>query len=98
MSDATLRDETTLRWGFLEEESDPCLVVSERMEFVYVNRAARAWLPDQWFGKRCFEVLPVVDEACAFHCPKMDVVQEAPGKSASRLLIIGFGVSWALEV
>ena len=78
MSDPTLRDETALRWNFLETEHDPCVVVSERMEFVYVNRAAQALVPEQWFGKRCFEVLPVIDETCAFHCPKIDAINETP--------------------
>ena len=73
-----LRDETALHWTWLEEERDPCVVVSERMEFVYANAAAREELvPGSWFGKRCFEVFPVVDETCAFHCPKITVVNES---------------------
>ncbi len=73
-----LRDETALHWNWLEEERDPCVVVSERMEFVYANAAAREELvPGPWFGKRCFEVLPVVDETCAFHCPKITAVNES---------------------
>jgi hypothetical protein len=67
----------SLRWSFLEDEGDPCLVVSERMELVYVNGAARSLVPDQWFGKRCFEVLPTVNETCAFHCPKIDAVNDS---------------------
>lgn len=82
MSDPTLRDETALRWSFLETEDDPCVVVSERMEFVYLNRAAQALVPEQWFGKRCFEVLPVIDETCAFHCPKIDAMHETPDDSS----------------
>ena len=74
---SALRDETAMRWSFLEEVLEPCLVVSERMEFVYVNTAARDLVPDGWFGKRCFEVLPVADETCAFHCPKIRAVNEA---------------------
>ena len=77
MPDQTLQDETTLRWNFLETERDPCLVVSERMELVYVNEPARKLVPEQWFGKRCFEVLPTADEACAFHCPKIDAVNDS---------------------
>ena len=73
-----LREETALRWCFLEDERDACVVVSERMELVYVNAPARALVPGEWFGKRCFEVLPVVDETCAFHCPKIRAVREAP--------------------
>ena len=73
-----LRDESALRWNFLEDEADACIVVSGRMELVYVNGAAKTLIPDAWFGKRCFEVLPVVDETCAFHCPKIAAVNESP--------------------
>ena len=66
-----------LGWSFLEDEPAPCVVVSQRMEFVYVNSAARALVPDAWFGKRCFEVLPIVDQTCAFHCPKIEAVNES---------------------
>lgn len=76
MPDTTLRDEAGLRWGFLDTEEDPCVVVSERMELIYVNAAAQGLVPEGWFGKRCFEVLPTADEACAFHCPKIDAVNE----------------------
>ena len=72
-----LRDEAALHWNWLEEERDPCVVVSERMEFVYANAAARALVSGPWFGKRCFELLPVVDETCAFHCPKIIAVTES---------------------
>ena len=72
-----LRDEVALPWNWLEEETDPCVVVSERMEFVYANAAARQLVPSQWFGKHCFELLPVVDQPCAFHCPKITSVSEA---------------------
>ena len=63
--------------NWLEDEPDPCVVVPERMEFVYANAAARALVPGRWFGKHCFELLPVVDETCAFHCPKITAVTEA---------------------
>ena len=53
------------------------MVVSERIELVYVNGPARRFVPENWFGKRCFEVLPTADEACAFHCPKIDAVNES---------------------
>ncbi len=72
-----LRDEVALHWNWLEAETDPCVVVSERMEFVYANAAARELVPAQWFGKHCFELLPVVDQTCAFHCPKTTSVTEA---------------------
>jgi hypothetical protein len=77
-SDSPLRDETALRWGALEREQEPCIVVSERMELVYINAAARQLVPGMWFGKRCFEVLPNVDESCALHCPKIRAVNESP--------------------
>jgi hypothetical protein len=77
MHDAPLQDEASLRWNFLETEEDPCLVLSERMELVYVNVAGRRLIPDRWFGKRCFEVLPTADQTCAFHCPKIDAVGAA---------------------
>ena len=76
-SDSLLRGETALRWSCLEDEREACVVVSERMELVYVNAAARGLVSGEWFGKRCFEVLPIVDETCAFHCPKIRAVNEA---------------------
>lgn len=81
MSDPTLQDEAALSWNFLEDEPDPCIVVSERMELVYINGAAQQLVPQEWFGKRCFEVFPIVDETCAFHCPKIDAVSESPETS-----------------
>ena len=73
-SESELQDETALHWNWLEEERDACVVVSERMELVYANATARELVPGQWFGKRCFEVLPIVDETCAFHCSKITAV------------------------
>ncbi len=75
--DSQLQDETALRWNRLEDEREACVVVSDRMELVYINTAARELVPGEWFGKRCFEVLPIVDEACAFHCPKIRAVNES---------------------
>ena len=72
-----LQDKTALRWSRLEDEREACVVVSDRMELVYINTAARELVPGEWFGKRCFEVLPIVDEACAFHCPKIQAVNES---------------------
>lgn len=77
MSGPTLRDEAALQWNFLDDEHDSCIVVSERMELVYINATARGLVPSGWFGKRCFEVFPVADQTCAFHCPKIDAVNEA---------------------
>jgi PAS fold len=75
--DSRLQDRTALRWSCLEDEREACVVVSNRMEFVYINTAARELVPSEWFGKRCFEVLPTVDEACAFHCQKIRAVNES---------------------
>ena len=77
VSSPALQEEAALRWNFLEDEQDACFVVSERMEFVYMNASARNLVPEKWFGKCCFEVLPIVDETCAFHCPKLQTVGEA---------------------
>lgn len=74
---STLEDETALRWGFLEDEREACVVVSDRMELVYINVAGRALVPAHWFGKRCFEVLPVVNERCAWHCQTIRAVNES---------------------
>lgn len=78
-TDATpqLQDESDLRWCWLEEEPDACVVVSERMELIYVNTAGRELVSGDWFGKRCFETFPVADETCAFHCPKIHDVSES---------------------
>ena len=52
------QDSSGLRWSRLEDEREACVVVSDRMELVYINTAARELVPGEWFGKRCFEVLP----------------------------------------
>ena len=70
---SAIEDEIRLRWGFLEEVGEPCLVVTARMEFVYLNAAARRLVSDEWFGKRCFVMLQD-DEACAWSCPKIESV------------------------
>jgi hypothetical protein len=72
-----LRDQAALRWTRLEDEGAACVVVSDRMELVYINAAAVELVAGAWFGKRCFEVLPIVDEACAFHCSKIRAVNES---------------------
>jgi len=73
-----LEDEAILRWSCLDAERDACAVVSERMELVYLNAAARELVRQgEWFGKRCFEALAVVDETCAFGCPKIRAVAES---------------------
>ena len=47
-----LQDEIALHWNWLEEQPDPCVVVSERMEFVYANAPARALVPRLDFEAR----------------------------------------------
>lgn len=56
------------RWGFLENEVDPCTVVTRRMELVYVNRLARDLVPADWFGRRCWQAFPIADPSCAARC------------------------------
>jgi len=72
-----LQDEDLLRWGFLEENTDACAVVSDRMELVYLNEPARALVPKEWFGRRCFEILPTANDLCAFNCPTVAAVHDA---------------------
>lgn len=74
---STLRDEAVMRWAFLEDETDACAVVSVRMELVYLNASGRILTPPQWFAKRCFEMLPVADEQCAWQCPTIAAVHQA---------------------
>ncbi len=76
---SAFRDEEQLRWEFLDQEPEACAVVSQRMELVYINPAGQRLVPREWFGKRCFEVLPVVNEKCAWHCPTIKAVAESPG-------------------
>lgn len=71
-----LQDESAMRWSFLEEETCACAVVTERMELVYLNGPGRSITPVEWFGKRCFEVLPTSDSGCAWECPTLSAVAE----------------------
>ena len=75
--ESILKEETAMRWGFLDDEAEPCAVVTERMELVYLNGLGRVLTPPEWFAKRCFEVLPVTDERCAWQCPTITAVHEA---------------------
>ena len=75
--ESPFQDENAIRWAFLEQESDACAVVSERMELLYLNEAGRALTLPDWFAKRCFEVLPNRDEHCAWHCPTITAVSDA---------------------
>jgi len=77
LKSSALQDESALLWAFLEEEAEACAVVSNRMEFVYLNRSARDLVPKEWFAKRCFETFPVTNERCAFFCPTITAVHEA---------------------
>jgi hypothetical protein len=70
-----LRDEVALHWNWLEGEPDPCVVVSERMEFAYANAPGPRVARVVWQAR--FEFLPVVDQTGAFHCPKITSVTEA---------------------
>jgi hypothetical protein len=72
-----LQDEDTIRWGFLEDNADACAVVSDRMELVYLNEPARSLVPEEWFGRRCFEILPTANDLCAFNCPTVAAVHDA---------------------
>ena len=72
-----LQDKAALRWSRLEDEQGACVVVSDRMELVYLNATALELVAGEWFGRHCFEVLPIVDQACAFHCPKIRAVNES---------------------
>lgn len=74
---SAFQDEAVLRWCFLEDESEVCAAVSRRMELAYINAAGRALVPEDWFGKRCFEMLPVEDEQCAWRCPTIQAVNDA---------------------
>ena len=47
------------------------------MELVYLNEPARGLVPEDWFGRRCFEIFPTADDVCAFHCPTMAAVHDA---------------------
>ena len=76
-SKSQFREEHLLRWGFLDDETESCAVVSDRMELVYMNEAARGLVPIEWFGRRCFEVFPTADELCALHCPTVTAVHES---------------------
>jgi hypothetical protein len=64
------------RWRFLEGRMGACGVISERMELLYLNPAARALVPARWFGCRCWQAFPVANPGCASHCPVLRAVAE----------------------
>lgn len=72
-----LKEETSMRWGFLDQEPEACAVVTTRMELVYLNYACQSLVPSDWFSRRCFEVLPHEDALCALDCPTIHAVQTA---------------------
>lgn len=74
-----LEDEAALRWNILEEEAEPCAVVSRRMELLYLNAPARGLTAPDWFAKRCWEALPTQDERCAMACPAIQAVNRPDG-------------------
>jgi hypothetical protein len=65
------------RWQFLEQNSDACSVITRRMELLYLNTAARALTPSQWFGRRCWQVFPVADQSCAARCPVVQAFDQS---------------------
>jgi len=77
--ESPLEQQTALRFSFLDEETEPCVVVSHRMEIVHANQPAREILEPGWFGKRCFEMFPTSDDECAWHCPTIDAVTRGQG-------------------
>lgn len=70
----TSADSHAVRWRFLEQTSGACGVVTRRMELLYLNSAARALAPPEWFGRRCWQVFPVADPSCAARCPVIQAV------------------------
>jgi hypothetical protein len=69
-----LNDSMATRWRFLDERTDACSVVTRRMELLYLNSAAKALAPGEWFGRRCWQVFPVADSSCASRCPVVKAV------------------------
>ncbi len=93
-----LQEESALRWGFLEQETDACAVVSDRMELAYMNEPARRLVPLDWFGRRCFEVFPTANDLCAIGCPTRTAVHEAHDILYCEEVLKGDGVSRELGV
>ena len=94
-----LEDEMAVRWAFLEDESNPCIVVNSHMEFIYLNEPGRSLISSKWFGKRCFELLPTQNESCAWGCPTIRDVNETDViKFQEELLITESGEPITLGV
>jgi hypothetical protein len=47
------------------------------MEVVYLNGAARSLAREDWYGRPCWQVLPVRDASCAWACPAVRAVGSA---------------------
>jgi len=69
--------ELATRWDFLEEEEEPCAVVSGGMEILYLNEAARSLVPPHWQGRRCWRVFPVREGTCASRCLAVRAVSDS---------------------
>ncbi len=94
-----LQEETFARWSPLENEEAPCAVVSERMELIYLNKSARALIPQDWFAKRCWEVFPVKEEDCVWKCPTVFAVNTADSTTyCEETLAAGDGSGQTLGV
>ena len=72
---ALLKEGAALSWQFLEEMSDPCAVVTGRMELLFINQPCQSLVPHEWFARRCFEMLPTSEALCALDCPTIRAVQ-----------------------
>ena len=71
------QEQLALRWNLLDNECDPCTVVTRRMEVVYVNAAAKFLVTSGWFGCRCWEVFPVREDNCVARCSAVRAVSNA---------------------
>jgi len=47
------------------------------MELVSLNAAARNLVPENWFGRHCWQAFPVVDQSCATRCEAVRAVRES---------------------
>ncbi len=80
------------RWSFLEEEPEPCGVFSSKMEVLYLNAGARTLVPKDWFGRQCWKVFPVADQACASACPAVQAARNGGEVfSCTEQVIVGGG-------
>ena len=64
-------------WSFLEDQPVACGVITQRMEVVYLNEAARSLAAPEWFGSRCWQVFPVEDPSCASSCRVPKAISDA---------------------